>query len=425
VASVDPKAVPAPSAPRGRAWLIVGLLFLIQVANFADKSVVGLAAGEIKRELGLSNSDYGVIAGSFFLLYAVGGLAVAWLAAGRFRPRHILAVLLAVWSLSQLPIVFAASLPMLIVCRVILGAGEGGGTPTGLNVCHEWFPSRERNFPGAVVMSGSIVGSLVAAPVLSYIIASLGWRAAFLACSIAGLVVLVCWLLGSADGPEAAWNAPGTRSAGPVPLRKIWLDRTIVGNLILGFCAYWIVGFQVAWLAPFVRDGLGFGLVATGWVLSAIFLSHGVLLLGISWVSHRMLARSRSTRGGRVYLATGCLIGSGAAFGGCALAGAWQIKLALVALGTGLPAVVFPLSAAMMGDVLPSASRNQVMTIILSLITLSAIPAPILAGRAIGAGTPAGWSLAMGALAGVAIFGGALALLLCDPDRSAARLSRR
>lgn len=168
---------------RRTAWLIVFLLFLAQMLNYFDKTVVGVAATSIMAELDLTPERYGLVASAFFSLYAVTGVLVALFAAPRFKPRSIMAVLLVIWSLAQLPVLVSASFTTLIAGRVILGMGEGPGTPTSINACHEWFAPAERNMPTALSLFGSQVGSLLAAPILSYIIAvSAGgrrsWRAA-------------------------------------------------------------------------------------------------------------------------------------------------------------------------------------------------------------------------------------------------------
>jgi MFS family permease len=259
-------------------WLTVGLLFLAQVLNYFDKTVLGIAATAIMTELGLTPRDYGLVASAFFSLYAVTGVAVAFIAAPRVRPRIIMAALLLVWSIAQLPIVFAASFTTLIGCRILLGMGEGAGTPTAVNACHEWFSPRERAIPTTLILFGSQADSLLAAPALSYLIVGFGWRSAFLACGIGGFALFVLWVLLSRDGTEAI-GAPGTApvsvAASGVRQRDLWRDGTVIGNLIAGFGAYWIVGFFVSWLPVLLHQRLALGTVAGGWVLSTGYALQG------------------------------------------------------------------------------------------------------------------------------------------------------
>jgi predicted MFS family arabinose efflux permease len=219
------------TASKNRAWLIVSMLFLVQVVNYADKTVVSLVAEEIMAEFGSSTAQHGVIVSSFFTLYAGTGLLVAFFAAPRFPPRHILTFLLITWTVVQLPIVIAASFWTLLICRTLLGAGEGAGTPTALNAFHEWFPSEYRNLRSAVILFGSTAGSMIAAPVLTALIASLGWRAAFLTCALFGVAVLAPWIAFGADGPHAAtacsYDLEGPSQTGIAT--GLWTDQTLWG----------------------------------------------------------------------------------------------------------------------------------------------------------------------------------------------------
>jgi ACS family D-galactonate transporter-like MFS transporter len=67
------------SSDRKRAWLIVGLLFLFNRINFADKAAIGIAAVPIMQELKLSPREFGLVGSSFYLLFAVSAIATGFL----------------------------------------------------------------------------------------------------------------------------------------------------------------------------------------------------------------------------------------------------------------------------------------------------------------------------------------------------------
>ena len=414
------RALPKPSVER-RAWLIIGLLFLVQVVNFFDKAVLSLAAGPIMREFDLTTAQYGAIAGSFFSLYAVGGLLVGFLAAPRFRPRVIVTALLIAWSAAQLPIILVASYPMLIAGRALLGLSEGGGTPSALNAGLEWFEDDARNMPSAVILFGSTAGSLLAAPILTGIIQAFGWRAAFVACGLLGVALLVPWLLLGRDGPHGA--AAPTAEAAEIAIRpgRLWSDPTIAGNVVVGAATYWLAAFMIGFLAPYLAT-LVADPVLIGWTLSAIYGWQACCVLLISFLSQRLLMRGASSRTARGRIMGACLIGSALAFLAIPLAGSVPAKLALVALALGLPGAVFPLSAAMISEVAPPAQRNGVLTITFSVVTLAALPSSISTGRLVDA-SRSGWDQALLLCGAVALVGGAVAFLALDPKRTAARFA--
>lgn len=412
-------AASVPGHVGAKAWFVVAMAACTQAINQIDKAVVGLAAEPIMRELSLSPAEYGLVAGSLFALFAVGGIAIGFLAAPRFTPRAILIVLLLLWSLAQLPIVFAASLSVLIACRVILGAAEGGGTATCVNVCHEWFPDDRRELPSALIIVGGTVGTLLAAPSLTYVIAVYGWRYAFLACSLAGIVILCGWMLFRRDGPYAVAAVQASAGAPEaMPLRRLFRERTIVGITLVGFCAFWVVGFNVAWLAPYVRDQLGFSPMQSGWILSLIYFGQSVVVLAVAGLSQWLLTLSFSSRAARGHVMAGCLLGSAACFVAMAVAADASMRLVLVTLATGLVGGVFPLSSAMISEVAPPANRYGLMTIILALITLSALVSPPITGAMIDFGRVHGWRPALLLIAGVAAAGAVLALWLLHPAQT-------
>jgi MFS family permease len=108
-------------------WGITGWLTIMMIINWADKGVIGLAAGPIMHELHLSPTQFGLAGSSLFFLFCVTPIAVG-LIANRVSTRWVLATLVVVWSLAQAPVLLFATLPALLVSRILLGAAEGPST---------------------------------------------------------------------------------------------------------------------------------------------------------------------------------------------------------------------------------------------------------------------------------------------------------
>ncbi|WP_156677685.1 MFS transporter [Sphingomonas profundi] len=424
MATIDLKGTVA--TPRTTAWTMVALLFGAQTLNYFDKTVLGIAAPAIMAELGLDARQYGLVASSFFSLYAVTGLAVAFLAAPRVRPRFIMAALLLVWAVSQFPIVFAASFGTLVLCRVVLGMGEGAGVPTAINACHEWFALEERATPTAWVLFGSQAGSLLAAPSLSYLVASFGWRSAFLACGLMGVALLALWTSLSRDGPYSALAAVHRAPAAPsgITQRDIWTDRSVIGCAIVGFGSYWVVGFAIAWLPLFAREKLALGTVGTGWALAAAYVAQAIIQLSISFLAQRNLRRGVPARKALGWAMAACMIGGAGAFVAGALVHEPVLAYALVVVGSALPLAIFTIGATMLGGISPDDHRNRLITIIFSVVTLAAIPSPMITGFLVSSDPVNGWSHALIAVAAIAGAAGVVALLSIHPERSVARFAR-
>ena len=160
--------------PKG-AWLIIALLFLFMLVNFADKAVVGIAAVPMMQELRLSPSEFGLIGSSFFLLFSVSAIVIGFIV-NRVQTRWALLVMGLVWALTQFPMLGTVGFATVVACRVALGAGEGPAYPVALHSAYKWFPNELRTMPTAIVAQGAGIGIMVALPLLNWVIVHYSWH---------------------------------------------------------------------------------------------------------------------------------------------------------------------------------------------------------------------------------------------------------
>jgi MFS family permease len=171
---------------RNRGPIVVVLLALLMVINFADKAVVGIAAVPIMQELELGPRQFGLVGSSFFLLFALSSVAVGFLA-NRVPTRWILLAMGFTWALTLFPVVGPVGFHTLVACRIALEAGEGPATPVALHSVYKWFPNVRRTLPTAVIVQGGAIGVIVALPLLNWIIVRWTWHWAFGALGLIGL----------------------------------------------------------------------------------------------------------------------------------------------------------------------------------------------------------------------------------------------
>ena len=188
--------------PKG-AWKITFLLFLFMLVNFADKIVVGLAGVPIMTELKLEPEQFGLLGSSFFLLFSVSAIVVGFIV-NRVATRWVLLALAGVWALAQFPMVGTIGFTTLLICRVILGAGEGPAFSVAAHSVYKWFPDEKRTLPTAILSQGSAFGVILAVPALNWVIVNYTWHYAFGALGVVGLL----WVLVVADLGQG-------RAAGP------------------------------------------------------------------------------------------------------------------------------------------------------------------------------------------------------------------
>ncbi|WP_316192928.1 MFS transporter [Bradyrhizobium sp. SZCCHNRI1029] len=411
----------------GRAIAVLIMLFLFQTLNFFDKLVFGLSAVPMMKELGLSPKEFGLIGSSFFLLFSLSGMAVGMFVVGRFPVKWLLLIMAGVWSATQIPIFFSGSIAVLVICRIILGAGEGPGLPTALHACYNWFPADRRSVPSAVVLQGISVGLLAGGPILTYVIVSYGWRTGFLFCGLLGLAWMLGWFFIGGEGPYSA-HAPEAAAAKDkaLPARVLWADPTVIGVIIMSTASYWIVGMSATWLPPYLQLGLGYKQVDVGWIISGIYLFQSPLLLGGSWLTQVLQRKGFSLRAclghasGLALLAAGCALLLSIVTSG-------PLQLACIAIAFAAPSLTTIFGPVALGAVAPAIQRGRLIVVIYSGNAASALVSNALTGWIVGeagGNAPLGYAHAMTFTAGVLIVGAISAFALIFPERTIARFAK-
>lgn len=178
---------------RGLRWWIAALLMGITIVNYLDRSALAVAAPTLKKELGIDPVAFSQIVMAFQLTYLVmqsfAGRVIDWL-----NIRVGFALSLTWWSLAQALTGFAGGWHSLAFFRALLGMGEAGNFPGAIKAVSQWFPPRERTIATGIINVGSGMGSLIAPPLLAYLILEFSWRAAFVATGAAGILWVFLWL---------------------------------------------------------------------------------------------------------------------------------------------------------------------------------------------------------------------------------------
>ncbi|MDV5149285.1 MFS transporter [Streptomyces sp. SBC-4] len=418
----------APPYDRRRAWLITVMIVAFMVINFADKAVLGLAAVPIMEELDIDNSTYGLISGSFSLLFSLSGLVVGFFSA-RISSRTLLFVMTLLWAVAQLPVLIVAAVPTLIAGRVLLGAAEGPAASMSMHALYKWFPPDRRGLPSALQISGAALGTLISAPVLTWLITDHGWRTSYAALAVASATwALVWWRVGH-DGPfdqsrPARSGARTTTGTPLLPYRKLLLTGTVLGSISSAFGAAWALSLSHAWLPAYLRTELGMSPEATATLISAVSAFSLVLLLTVAPLMDFLKSRGVSSR-----WSSGATQGIAVCVAGCAMAAfpfadSGVTRLLLIGLAFGTVAVAIPLHYMTVAEVAPPAQRGALFGIVAATGTLPGLVAPFLTGHLIDAAdtAAAGYTTAFLIAALVMLLAGLLSVTGIHPERDARRL---
>lgn len=175
-------------------WVVVVLLFFATTINYIDRQVIGLLKPTLEREFQWTETDYGNIIMAFSAAYMVGLLVF-----GKFidqigtKAGYTLSVI--VWSAAaMLHGVVKGNLGFGAV-RALLGLGESGNFPAAIKSVAEWFPKKERALATGLFNSGASIGAVTTPIIVPLILASFGWRAAFIITGALGFIWLVFWLI--------------------------------------------------------------------------------------------------------------------------------------------------------------------------------------------------------------------------------------
>src|SRR4030095_5231536 len=368
----------AQPTPKG-AWKITFLLFLFMLVNFADKIVVGLAGAPIMDELKLSPEQFGLLGSSFFFLFSISAIVVGFIV-NRVDTRWVLLAMAVIWSVAQFPMVGTVSFTTLLICRVILGAGEGPAFSVAAHAIYKWFPDEKRTLPTAILSQGSAFGVILAVPTLNWIIVNHSWHYAFGALGVVGLMWVVAWLVMGKEGPLVQTVAMAAADP-PVPYFQLLTSRTFIGCCAATFGAYWALSLGLTWFTPFIVKGLGFSQQDAGWISILPWVAGACVVLLSGWVSQVLMARGMSTRNARGVLGAAPLV-----IGGLILLlmptmlGKAGVQIALLVAGTGITGAIYVVCAPMIGEFTPTSQRGAVISIYGAIYTLAGIVAPIAMG---------------------------------------------
>jgi MFS family permease len=411
----------AQPTPKG-AWKITFLLFLFMLVNFADKIVVGLAGVPIMTDLKLEPEQFGFLGSSFFFLYAIAAIVVGFIV-NRVETRWVLLVLALIWALAQFPMVGTIGFTTLLICRIVLGAGEGPAGAVAVHAIYKWFPDEKRTLPTAILSQGSAFGVIIAVPALNWVIVHYSWHYAFGALGVVGLMWVVAWMILGKEGPLVQTVAAG--AAEPrIPYFRLLTSRTFIGCCVATFGAYWALSLGLTWFTPFIVKGLGFSQQDAGWISIMPWAFGAVDVLLTGWISQVLMARGVSTRVARGVLGAAPLIVGGLILATIPYAGVGGLMITLLVVGSGLCGSIYVVCAPMIGEFTPVSQRGAVNAIYGAIYTLAGIIAPSVMGSVIqhAGGTLDGYMAGFNINAVILVVSGLLGLLLLWPDTERASL---
>jgi predicted MFS family arabinose efflux permease len=171
------------------------MLTLVYVFNFVDRQILVILQESIKNELMLSDTQLGLLSGlSFALFYVVLGIPIARFA-DRGNRRNVVAIAVVAWSAMTALCGLAQNYLQLVLARIGVGVGEAGCSPPAHSMISDYFAENQRATALSVYSMGIYIGILFGFSLGGWLDTNYGWRMAFLALGLPGVIFAIFFFL--------------------------------------------------------------------------------------------------------------------------------------------------------------------------------------------------------------------------------------
>jgi MFS family permease len=282
-------------------YLVLGLLCLGWIINYFDKIAINVAVIPISKELGLSETQVGLILSSFFLSYAImqpigGSLA------DKFGSRKVILISVVLWSVFTILTGFAWSFLSLIAIRFLFGIGEGSYPSASSVAVAESFPQNERARAKAILSASTTIGAVLATLVAAGLSEAFGWQSMFIILGIVGLVLaLLYWKYLHPTGKHVAKpKASGEK----LPLKQLLKIPLLWQLMAIYFGISMVTWGMKAWMPSYMVKVLNLDMISMGALASIPAIFAFVTVIATGWMLDKLMVGRE-----KYFIVFGSLIG--------------------------------------------------------------------------------------------------------------------
>ncbi len=273
----------------GYQSLLTALLSLNFGLVLFDRNAISFLMPFIQPELGLNNTEVGILAGALSLTWALSALGIGVLADKTGSRKGLLIVATLAFSLCSFFSGFAGSFLLLLGARLLMGAAEGGIMPVSQSLIATEVAPQHRGLAMGISQGfgSSLMGSFVAPVLLVAFATAFGWRHAFFLAGAPGLLtaLLMLWLIRTPRAVAVMAATPAQRGSS---LREVLADRNIVLCTLIGILlvAYLVVCW--AFMPLYLTQVRGYDATTMGWLMGVLGISATIASFAISALSDRI-----------------------------------------------------------------------------------------------------------------------------------------
>lgn len=275
--SVEQAPARTPVAGAGFALFVLTAMNLL---NYVDRWVPSAVKGLIKDELDLSDKQTSMPLTAFIFVYMIASPIFGSLAE-RYNRRYLVAAGVAAWSIATAAAAMATGFTSLLIARASVGIGEAAYATLAPAILADFFPPEKRNRAFTIFYIAIPVGSAIGFALGGMLGAAYGWRTAFLAVGLPGILAAGLALL-MKDPPRGAFDGvPAEPVSWPVALKSLARNRVYVFT-VGGYTAVTFATGGIAdWFPHFLERVRHMDLVAATSAIGAAAVVGG--LIGTAW----------------------------------------------------------------------------------------------------------------------------------------------
>lgn len=261
--------------------VVLMLLCLMYFITYLDRVNIATAGSVIIKDLGLSNTQFGLILSAFAYPYAIFQV-IGGSVGDKFGARRTLLVCGVIWASATIVTGLVGGLVSLFLARVLLGFGEGATFPTATRAMQNWTAPGRRGFAQGITHAFARLGNAVAPPIVAFLIYQFGWRTCFVILGLVSFVWVVVWYAYFRDDPSdhpaitqeelAVLPTPSKVGAKQnVPWGR--LTRRMLPVTVTYFCYGWTLWLFLGWLPSFFKQSYGLDLKNSALFASGVFFA--------------------------------------------------------------------------------------------------------------------------------------------------------
>ena len=276
------------AAPNRQRWIILALLFSITAINFIDRQTLSILAPKLKESFHFNSTEYGRIVACFQF-----GMMTAEFPMGilmdRLGARFGFSFAVLWWSIATSLHALGRSVWTFGILRFWMGTGEAANFSGAMKVVTRWFPDREKTLAVGVFNGGTMIGSIVAPPLIVALNQWFGWRTAFVVPAFFGVIWVLCWRRTYRMPAGEERSLPGESERPDIGSLDLLRYRQTWALMLCRFLAGPVMQFYWYWMPDYLYNVRGMSLVAIGAFSWLPYLLGDAGSIGGGWAAGRML----------------------------------------------------------------------------------------------------------------------------------------